>query len=237
MERKKHQHAKKAPKQKWLKVPFLLALRLQTGNGTDQLSWGGGVGECRNVTGGKSTMPLTRKESFIFGMGGLQRPFFWKAAEEVGAKWQSCVDSISRVFLIYWLTSNLHIYWDGLQRHWTSCCSAAADLPCAAWFSFNGLFPLFQAFFCCDKGWTARLIHVSIGALCFAATTITMFCTESKLVHFVRSQFLSQYMKKGTWNARGQNNSCVWLQVLRVVFFLHRSAWKKVSTWVCWRRW
>uniref|UniRef100_A0A803Y6L4 Protein RFT1 homolog n=1 Tax=Meleagris gallopavo TaxID=9103 RepID=A0A803Y6L4_MELGA len=55
-----------------------------------------------------------------------------------------------------------------------------------------------EAFFCCDKGWTARLIHISIGALCFAATTITMFCTETKLVHFVRSQFLSQYMKKGT---------------------------------------
>uniref|UniRef100_A0A8C2T7B5 Protein RFT1 homolog n=1 Tax=Coturnix japonica TaxID=93934 RepID=A0A8C2T7B5_COTJA len=55
-----------------------------------------------------------------------------------------------------------------------------------------------EAFFCCDKGWMSRLIHISIGALCFAATTITMFCTETKLVHFVRSQFLSQYMKKGT---------------------------------------
>lgn len=55
-----------------------------------------------------------------------------------------------------------------------------------------------EAFFCCDKGWTARLIHISIGALCFAATTVTMLCTETKLVRFVRSQFLSQYMKKGT---------------------------------------
>ncbi|XP_072203757.1 man(5)GlcNAc(2)-PP-dolichol translocation protein RFT1 [Excalfactoria chinensis] len=55
-----------------------------------------------------------------------------------------------------------------------------------------------EAFFCCDKGWTARLIHISIGALCLAATIITMFCTETKMVHFVRSQFLSQYMKKGT---------------------------------------
>uniref|UniRef100_A0A8C3CS72 Protein RFT1 homolog n=1 Tax=Cairina moschata TaxID=8855 RepID=A0A8C3CS72_CAIMO len=55
-----------------------------------------------------------------------------------------------------------------------------------------------EVFFCCDKGWMARLIHISIGAVCFAATIITMFCMETKLVHFVRSQFLSRYMKKGT---------------------------------------
>ncbi|XP_076202264.1 man(5)GlcNAc(2)-PP-dolichol translocation protein RFT1 isoform X2 [Aptenodytes patagonicus] len=55
-----------------------------------------------------------------------------------------------------------------------------------------------EVVFCCDKGWMARLIHISMGALCFAATIVTMFCTETKLIHFVRSQFLSRYMKKGT---------------------------------------
>ncbi|KAM8799907.1 man(5)GlcNAc(2)-PP-dolichol translocation protein RFT1 [Eudromia elegans] len=55
-----------------------------------------------------------------------------------------------------------------------------------------------EVFFCCDKGWVARLVHVSVGALCFAATFITMFYTETKLIHFVGGQFLSQYMKKGT---------------------------------------
>uniref|UniRef100_A0A8C6J7U2 Protein RFT1 homolog n=1 Tax=Melopsittacus undulatus TaxID=13146 RepID=A0A8C6J7U2_MELUD len=55
-----------------------------------------------------------------------------------------------------------------------------------------------EVFFCCDKGWMARLIHISMGALCFAATIVTMFYTETKLIHFVRSQFLSRYMKKGT---------------------------------------
>ncbi|XP_025913119.1 protein RFT1 homolog [Apteryx rowi] len=55
-----------------------------------------------------------------------------------------------------------------------------------------------EVFFCCDKGWMARLIHISVGALCLAATIVTMFCTETKLIGFVRSQFLSQYMKKGT---------------------------------------
>ncbi|NWS63145.1 RFT1 protein, partial [Chunga burmeisteri] len=45
-----------------------------------------------------------------------------------------------------------------------------------------------EIFFCCDKGWMARLIHISMGALCFAATIVTMFCTETKLIHFVRSQ-------------------------------------------------
>ncbi|KAM6300810.1 man(5)GlcNAc(2)-PP-dolichol translocation protein RFT1 [Aegotheles albertisi] len=55
-----------------------------------------------------------------------------------------------------------------------------------------------EVFFCCNKGWISRLIHISMGALCFAATIGTMFCTETKLIHFVRSQFLSRYMKKGT---------------------------------------
>ncbi|NWY07521.1 RFT1 protein, partial [Nothoprocta ornata] len=45
-----------------------------------------------------------------------------------------------------------------------------------------------EVFFCCDKGWVARLVHVSVGALCFAATIITMFYRETKLVHFVRGQ-------------------------------------------------
>ncbi|KAI6077129.1 Protein RFT1-like protein [Aix galericulata] len=63
----------------------------------------------------------------------------------------------------------------------------------------SGVITVFsEVFFCCDKGWMARLIHISIGSACFAATIITMFCTETKLVHFVRSQFLSRYMKKGT---------------------------------------
>lgn len=55
-----------------------------------------------------------------------------------------------------------------------------------------------EVWFCCDKGWVARLLHISVGALCLAATLVTMFCTETKLVHFVRSQFLSRYLKKGT---------------------------------------
>ncbi|XP_027585350.1 protein RFT1 homolog isoform X1 [Pipra filicauda] len=55
-----------------------------------------------------------------------------------------------------------------------------------------------EVVFCCDKGWMARLIHIGVGSLCFAATVVTMFCTETKLIHFVRSQFLSRYLKKGT---------------------------------------
>ncbi|KAM8995098.1 LOW QUALITY PROTEIN: man(5)GlcNAc(2)-PP-dolichol translocation protein RFT1-like [Ara ararauna] len=55
-----------------------------------------------------------------------------------------------------------------------------------------------EVFFCCDKGWMARLIHVSMGALCFGTTIVTMFCTERKLIHFVRRQFLPRYLKKGS---------------------------------------
>ncbi|NXI68645.1 RFT1 protein, partial [Anseranas semipalmata] len=53
----------------------------------------------------------------------------------------------------------------------------------------SGVITVFsEVFFCCDKGWMARLVHISVGAVCFAATIITMLCTETKLVHFVRSQ-------------------------------------------------
>ncbi|XP_043406540.1 protein RFT1 homolog isoform X3 [Chelonia mydas] len=55
-----------------------------------------------------------------------------------------------------------------------------------------------EVFLCCDKGWLARLIHITAGALCFAATLITIFFTETKLINFVRTQFLSQYTKKET---------------------------------------
>ncbi|XP_024051447.1 protein RFT1 homolog [Terrapene carolina triunguis] len=55
-----------------------------------------------------------------------------------------------------------------------------------------------EVFLCCDKGWLARLIHITVGALCFAATLITIFFTETKLINFVRTQFLSRYTKKET---------------------------------------
>ncbi|XP_044880742.1 protein RFT1 homolog isoform X2 [Mauremys mutica] len=55
-----------------------------------------------------------------------------------------------------------------------------------------------EIFLCCDKGWLARLIHIVVGALCFAATLITVFFTETKLINFVRTQFLSRYTKKET---------------------------------------
>lgn len=55
-----------------------------------------------------------------------------------------------------------------------------------------------EIFLCCDKGWLARLIHIIVGALCFAATLITVFFTETKLINFVRTQFLSRYTKKET---------------------------------------
>ncbi|XP_030425291.1 protein RFT1 homolog isoform X1 [Gopherus evgoodei] len=44
-----------------------------------------------------------------------------------------------------------------------------------------------EVFLCCDKGWLAKLIHVTVGALCFAATLITVFFTETKLINFVRN--------------------------------------------------
>ncbi|XP_053155066.1 protein RFT1 homolog isoform X2 [Hemicordylus capensis] len=54
-----------------------------------------------------------------------------------------------------------------------------------------------EVFLCCDKGWIARLIHIAVGALCFTVTVATIFFTETKLIHFVRTHFLSKYTKEG----------------------------------------
>uniref|UniRef100_A0A8D0G7Q4 Protein RFT1 homolog n=1 Tax=Sphenodon punctatus TaxID=8508 RepID=A0A8D0G7Q4_SPHPU len=53
-----------------------------------------------------------------------------------------------------------------------------------------------EVLLCCDKGWLARLSHITVGALCFTATLITVFFTETKLIYFVRTHFLSRYTKK-----------------------------------------
>ncbi|KYO46395.1 RFT1-like protein [Alligator mississippiensis] len=53
-----------------------------------------------------------------------------------------------------------------------------------------------EVFLCCDEGWLARLIHITVGSLCLTATLITVFFTESKLIYFVRIQLLSQYHRK-----------------------------------------
>ncbi|KAM3848845.1 man(5)GlcNAc(2)-PP-dolichol translocation protein RFT1 isoform 1-T1 [Vipera latastei] len=53
-----------------------------------------------------------------------------------------------------------------------------------------------EVFLCCDKGWMARLIHVTVGALCLTATLTTIFFTETDLIHFVRMHILSRYSKE-----------------------------------------
>ncbi|KAM7095529.1 man(5)GlcNAc(2)-PP-dolichol translocation protein RFT1 isoform 5-T5 [Ciconia maguari] len=89
-----------------------------------------------------------------------------------------------------------------------------------------------EVFFCCDKGWMARLIHISVGTLCFAATIITMFCTETKLIHFVRSQFISRYMKKRNYEMFMCRTVPVHACSKGLYFFCIRSVWKKISTCV-----
>ncbi|KAJ6668366.1 hypothetical protein lerEdw1_015743 [Lerista edwardsae] len=54
-----------------------------------------------------------------------------------------------------------------------------------------------EVFLCCDKGWMARFSHIAVGALCFTATLASIFFTETKLIHFVRTHFLSRYTKEG----------------------------------------
>ncbi|KAK1161340.1 hypothetical protein AOXY_G18827 [Acipenser oxyrinchus oxyrinchus] len=60
-----------------------------------------------------------------------------------------------------------------------------------------GLTALSEVLLCCDRGWISRLVHIAVGAVCLLAVLITAFFTETKLVHFIRSQYLSRYTKKG----------------------------------------
>ncbi|XP_072505685.1 man(5)GlcNAc(2)-PP-dolichol translocation protein RFT1 isoform X2 [Notamacropus eugenii] len=55
-----------------------------------------------------------------------------------------------------------------------------------------------EVFLCCERGWLTRLLHIIVGALCLGATLVTVFFTETKLVSFVRTQFLPKYTQKKT---------------------------------------
>lgn len=55
-----------------------------------------------------------------------------------------------------------------------------------------------EVLFCCEKGWLPRLIHIAVGALCCTACLIAIIFKETKLIHFIRTQFLFQYRKKNT---------------------------------------
>lgn len=45
-----------------------------------------------------------------------------------------------------------------------------------------------QVFLCCEQGWPARLAHIAVGAFCLGMTLGIAFLTETKLIHFVRTQ-------------------------------------------------
>lgn len=49
---------------------------------------------------------------------------------------------------------------------------------------------------CCDMGWPYHLAHIFVGALCLAATLAALVLSESKLINFIRSHFLSKKPKK-----------------------------------------
>ncbi|XP_061114253.1 protein RFT1 homolog [Conger conger] len=59
-----------------------------------------------------------------------------------------------------------------------------------------GLTALSEGALCCDRGWALRLTHVGVGAVCLLAVLATVVFTETKLVHFIRTQLLSRYTKK-----------------------------------------
>ncbi|XP_072845854.1 man(5)GlcNAc(2)-PP-dolichol translocation protein RFT1 isoform X2 [Pogona vitticeps] len=54
-----------------------------------------------------------------------------------------------------------------------------------------------EVFLCCDQGWMAKLIHITVGVLCFIATLAAIFFTETRLIQFVKTHILSKYSKEG----------------------------------------
>lgn len=52
----------------------------------------------------------------------------------------------------------------------------------------GGITGVSEVFLCCEQGWLARLAHVAVGAFCLGATLGTVFLTETKLIHFLRTQ-------------------------------------------------
>ncbi|KAJ3602724.1 hypothetical protein NHX12_030473 [Muraenolepis orangiensis] len=57
---------------------------------------------------------------------------------------------------------------------------------------------LSERVFCCDGGWLLRLVHIAVGALCLLCVLVTVLLTETRLVHFVKTQLLPQHRKKST---------------------------------------
>ncbi|XP_045435012.1 protein RFT1 homolog isoform X6 [Pipistrellus kuhlii] len=52
----------------------------------------------------------------------------------------------------------------------------------------GGITGVSEALLCCEQGWLFRLAHVAVGAVCLGATLGTAFLTETKLIHFLRTQ-------------------------------------------------
>lgn len=56
-------------------------------------------------------------------------------------------------------------------------------------FAFSGgVTAISEVFLCCERGWPARLAHITVGAFCLVLTLGTAFLTETQLVHFLRTQ-------------------------------------------------
>ncbi|XP_012494000.1 PREDICTED: protein RFT1 homolog [Propithecus coquereli] len=52
----------------------------------------------------------------------------------------------------------------------------------------GGITGVSEVLLCCERGWPARLAHVGVGAFCLGMTLGTACLTETKLVHFLRTQ-------------------------------------------------
>uniref|UniRef100_A0A3B3BVC2 Protein RFT1 homolog n=1 Tax=Oryzias melastigma TaxID=30732 RepID=A0A3B3BVC2_ORYME len=55
-----------------------------------------------------------------------------------------------------------------------------------------------EAVFCCDGGWSLRLLHIAVGGVCLLLVLSVTALSEKQLLLFIRTHLLSQYRKKTT---------------------------------------
>ncbi|XP_007081964.2 protein RFT1 homolog [Panthera tigris] len=79
-----------------------------------------------------------------------------------------------------------HYYRKSPHRPLAGLCLSPALL--GAFALSGGITGISEVLLCCEQGWPARLAHIAVGALCLGMTVGTAFLTETRLIHFVRTQ-------------------------------------------------
>ncbi|XP_075403634.1 man(5)GlcNAc(2)-PP-dolichol translocation protein RFT1 isoform X2 [Tenrec ecaudatus] len=102
----------------------------------------------------------------------------------VGFIWANCLNMGTRIaqslsFIHRYHQHSLHRPLAGLRL---------SPMLLGAFVLSGGITAISEVYLCCEQGWLARLAHIAVGALCLAATLGMVFFTETRLIHFLRTQ-------------------------------------------------